>query len=141
MGNRLLFAIPLTVIFVGLSILHAYWAIGGHWASAYTVPTVNGRRTFDPSPFATWAVCALLGIAGLLVAGKAGWMPTGPFVVVFDVGVWGLGLVFLLRVIGNFRTFGFLKTLKGTPFSDWDTWLYSPLCLLIALLAVGLALS
>ncbi len=57
----------------------------------------------------------------------------------FDVGVWGLGLVFLLRAVGNLRTFGFFKIVKGTPFADWDTWLYSPLCLLLALLAAGLA--
>jgi Protein of unknown function (DUF3995) len=139
MPNRLLFAIPLTVILGGLSLLHAYWALGGRWASAYTVPTVNGRRIFDPTPIATWIVCGLLGIAVILVMGKAGWIGTGPVPVLFDVGVWVLGLVFMLRAVGNLRTFGFFKTLTGTPFAEWDTWLYSPLCLLIALLAAGLA--
>lgn len=59
----------------------------------------------------------------------------------FDVGVWGLGLGFLLRAVGNLRTFGSFKIVKGTPFADWDTWFYSPLCLLLPLLAVGLAWS
>jgi hypothetical protein len=45
----------------------------------------------------------------------------------------------MLRAFGNLRTFGFSKTLTGTPFADWDTWLYSPLCVLLALLAAGLA--
>ena len=58
----------------------------------------------------------------------------------FSKPVFGcLGLVFVLRAIGNLRTFGFFKTVTGTPFADWDTWLYSPLCLLLALLAAGLA--
>jgi hypothetical protein len=48
-------------------------------------------------------------------------------------------LVFVLRAVGNLRTFGFFKNITGTPFSRWDTWLYSPLCLLLALLAAGLA--
>src|SRR6266403_2083334 len=106
MRNRLLFAIPLAGILGGLALLHAYWALGGRWGSAYTVPTVNARR---------------------------------PLPVLFDIGVWGLGLVFALRAVGNLRTFGFFKIVKGTPFADWDTWFYSPLCVLIALLVVGLA--
>jgi Protein of unknown function (DUF3995) len=139
MPNRLLFAIPLTVILGGLALLHAYWALGGRWASAYTVPTVNGRRIFDPTPIATWIVCGLLGIAVILVMGKSGWIGASPLSVLFDIGVWGLSLVFVLRAVGNLRTFGVFKVVKGTPFADWDTWFYSPLCLLLALLAAGLA--
>jgi hypothetical protein len=139
MHNRLLFAIPLTGILGGLFLLHAYWALGGRWGSAYTVPTVNGRRIFDPSPLATWLVCGLLGLAVILIMGKAGWIGASPFPALFDVGVWMLGLVLILRAIGNLRTFGFFKTITGTPFAEWDTWLYSPLCVLLALLAAGLA--
>ena len=47
--------------------------------------------------------------------------------------------MFLLRAVGNLRTFGFFKAMTGTPFAHWDTWLYSPLCLLLAILAGGLA--
>ena len=120
-------------------LLHVYWALGGRWGSAYTVPTINGRRSFDPSPLATWVVCALLGLALTLVMGKSGWITGGPLPMLFDVGVWGLSLVFVLRAVGNLRTFGFFKVVKGTPFADWDSWFYSPLCLLLALLAAGLA--
>ena len=141
MTNRLLFAIPLAGILGGLSLLHAYWALGGRWGSAYTVPTVGGRRSFDPSPFATWIVCGLLGLAVVIVVGRSGWIAKGPLRVLFDAGIWGLAFVFALRAVGNFRTFGFFKAVKGTPFADWDTWFYSPLCLLIAALVVGLARS
>jgi hypothetical protein len=103
------------------------------------VPTINGRRSFDPSPLATWVVSALLGLAVIIVIGNSGWIAPGSLSALFQVGAWGLGLVFLLRAVGNLRTFGFFKVVKGTPFADWDTWLYSPLCLLIALLVVGLA--
>jgi hypothetical protein len=141
MSNRSLFAIPLACIFSGLSLLHAYWALGGRWGSAYTVPTIGGRRSFDPSPFATWVVCGLLGTAAVIVLAKSAWITKGPLRVVLDIGVWGLAFVFALRAVGNFRTFGFFKVVKGTPFADWDTWLYSPLCLLVAALVVGLARS
>jgi hypothetical protein len=113
-GNRLVFAIPLTVILGALLLLHAYWALGGRWGSAYTVPTINGRRSFDPSPLATWVVCGLLGLAVIIVMGKSGWIGPGPFPMLFDVGVWALGLVFVLRAVGNLRTFGFFKIVKTT---------------------------
>jgi hypothetical protein len=137
--NHLLFAIPLIAILGGLLLLHAYWALGGRWGSAYTVPTISGRRSFNPSPLATWVVCGLLGLAVVIVMGKSGWISPGPFAVLFDVGVWGLGLAFAMRAVGDLRTFGFFKIVKGTPFADWDTWFYSPLCLLLAVLATGLA--
>jgi hypothetical protein len=139
MHNRLVFAIPLAAILGALSLLHVYWALGGRWATASTVPTISGRRMFDPTPLATWVVAGLLAMAVVLVVGKAGWIETGPLPLMFDVGVWGLSLVFLLRAIGNLRSFGFFKTVKGTPFAQWDTLLYSPLCLLLALFAAGLA--
>jgi|CZKS01.1.fsa_nt_gi hypothetical protein len=139
MHNRFLFAIPLVIVLGGIAVLHAYWALGGRWGTAFTVPTVSGRRMFDPTPAATWLVCGLLGMAVVLVMGKAGWIKTGPLGLLLDVGVWGLSLVFLLRAVGNLRSFGFFKTIKETPFAHWDTWLYSPLSLLLAMLAAGLA--
>ena len=75
----------------------------------------------------------------IFVTGKAGWIGTSPVAALFDIGIWVLGLVFVLRAVGNLRTFGFFKTVRGTLFSEWDTWLYSPLCVLLALLAAGLA--
>jgi len=139
MHSRFLFAIPLVVALGGISVLHIYWALGGKWGSAFTVPTVSGRRMFDPTPAATWGVAGLFGIGMILVLGKAGWIQTRSLNWVSDLGIWALSLVFLLRAIGNLRSFGFFKTIKETPFAHWDTWLYSPLCLLLAILAAGLA--
>jgi hypothetical protein len=139
MRSPRLFAIPLIVIFAALSALHAYWALGGRWGSSNTIPIVHGRRSFEPSPMATWVVCALLGTAVVVVMGKLVWIGPAPLRMLFDIGVWGLGLVFVLRSIGDLRTFGFFKSVTGTSFAQWDTWLYSPLCLLVALLTARLA--
>jgi hypothetical protein len=139
MQPRLALAIPLAAILGTLSLLHVYWALGGQWASAFTIPTISGRRMFNPSPLVTWAVAGVLALAVILVIGSAGWIPTGPLSSIFEAGVWGLSVVFLLRSIGNLRSFGFFKTIQSTPFAHWDTWLYSPLCLLLALLAAALA--
>jgi hypothetical protein len=132
--NSLEFAIPLAGILASLSLLHAFWALGGQWGTAYAVPVVRGRRSFNPTPLATWVVCGLLGGATILViAASQRRLP------LLDVGLWGLAAVFALRAIGNRRTFGFFKTISGSPFARWDTWLYSPLCVVIAVLAAGLA--
>jgi hypothetical protein len=42
-------------------------------------------------------------------------------------------MAFLLRAVGEFRLVGLFKRIRGTAFARWDTWLFSPLCLLIAL--------
>lgn len=141
MPTRLQFAIPLVCILGSLSLLHAYWALGGRWGSAFTVPTVSGRRMFNPSPLATWIVSLLLALGVILVLENAFRIATGPLSALFTAGLWVLSLVFLLRAVGNFRSFGFFKTITETPFAHWDTWLYSPLCLLLTFLAAALACS
>ena len=58
---------------------------------------------------------------------------------IFRVGTFGIAVIFLLRAVGEFKLVGFFKTLTGTPFAFWDTWLYSPLCLAIAVIAFVIA--
>ena len=135
------FAIPLTAILIALAALHAYWALGGRWGIDNTIPMVNGRRAIDPGPLATWIVCGLLATAAFLAVGRAGWISTGSIAPLFGAGVWGLSVVFALRAIGEFRLIGFFKSVTGTDFAQWDTWVYSPLCLLLAALSVCLASS
>lgn len=77
----------------------------------------------------------LLASAALIICGEAKLFPTGSLAGVFHLGAWCVAGVFLLRTIGNFHTFGFFKTVQGTPFAYWDTHLYSPLCMVLALLA------
>ena len=45
------------------------------------------------------------------------------------------------RVVGDFRWFGVFKHASESPFAWWDTWLYVPLCLLLALGCMIVALS
>jgi len=49
------------------------------------------------------------------------------------------GGMFALRASADLNAFGFSKTIRGTLFARWNTWLYSPLCVVIAVLAAGLA--
>jgi len=49
------------------------------------------------------------------------------------VACWLLATIFILRAIGDFRLVGFFKRVRGSPFAQWDTAAYSPLCLVLGL--------
>jgi hypothetical protein len=132
---RLICASVFTAVLLFLSGLHVYWAVGGTWGNSATIPTVNGRPTLNPSPLATYLVAFLLAAGAVIMCGRAGLFNARPVGLLFRVGSWCLFAVFLLRSIGNLKTFGFLKSVQGTTFAYWDTHLYSPLCLVLAVLA------
>jgi len=52
---------------------------------------------------------------------------------------WTIVAVFMGRVVGDLRWFGIFKRMTGTPFAWWDTWLYVPLCAMLALAALLVA--
>jgi uncharacterized membrane protein YidH (DUF202 family) len=121
-----------SLVFVALAIWHfrmAFWPIEGGGA----VPSVDGKPLFSPSTSATVAVAIVLLLFALLVAATGG---------LFEVGVsrrlltglsFALALGLLGRAIGEFKYVGFFKRVRGSRFARLDTWLYSPLCLLLAI--------
>lgn len=122
-------------LFAALALLHVYWAAGGAWGHAAAVPTLpagGGARLFHPSRAGTLAVAACLLLAALCVLGRLGVRAAPLPGWVFVWGCWLLALLFLARAVGEFRYVGFFKRVRGTDFADWDTWLFTPLCLLIA---------
>lgn len=132
-----LIAILLATILLLLSGLHVFWAFGGRWGISAVIPTVEqgGQRLFTPPPLATLAVAMALLVASLLVLLQAdlltimlpGWIPR--------LGVWFLAIVFALRAIGDFRYVGFFKRVRNTTFASMDTQFYTPLCVVLAVLA------
>ncbi len=128
-------------VFLGLAALHLYWAGGGTRLKWGAVPPVDGQPAFVPARLLTQAVALALIICALLVAGTAGWLPM-PIPRRFFCGLMGLlALVFLARAIGDRRLVGFFKTQRDSDFARLDSWLYSPLCLLIALGLLQVALA
>ena len=125
----------LAFIFAILAFLHIYWAAGGSFGSGVTVPVVNSKPIFAPSIAATLLVAAALFMAMLVVLGQLGvwgsWLPKW----IFGFGTWAICLLFFIRAIGDFKLIGFFKRIHDTGFAWWDTRLFSPLCLLISILA------
>jgi hypothetical protein len=138
---RMVVGITLGVVFAFLSGLHVFWAFGGNWGSAATVPLVDGKPKFTPTPGATLLVAVALASAAVVVLTRAGviftWAPSWASQWTSAV----LGTIFVVRSIGDFRWVGFFKSVRNTTFALWDTCLYSPLCLVLGLGTLWLALG
>lgn len=119
-------------ILAGIGLLHAYWACGGRLSIGGAVPQVGGVAAFRPSAAATFAVAVALFLAALVVAAAGdlikvpgpAWLQLGAAIV--------LALIFAARAIGDFGLVGFFKTRGDGAFARLDSWIYSPLCLILA---------
>jgi hypothetical protein len=136
--------ILLAVIFAVISLFHLYWAAGGKFGASVAVPTVaassrGNMRAFEPSAFGTVLVAFAFLLAIAVILGQLRFLGDILPHRIFRWGTWAIALVFFLRAIGEFRLVGFFKRVSDTPFAHWDTWLFSPLCLFIAVVALILA--
>ncbi len=132
--------ILLAAIFAALALLHLYWAAGGHWGSDVSIPTIpsalsSRQQAFTPSPFATVLVAVALFLAMVTILGQLGWWGTAIPAWIFRWATRGIAVLFFLRAVGEFHLIGFFKQVRNTPFAYWDTRLFSPLCLVIAVIA------
>ena len=127
----------LTLIFLGLSVLHWYWVAFGLGKLDRFVPEIDGRPAFRPGRISTSLVALLLLAATLICASEASLLGV-PRLPLARAGVWTLALLFLLRAVGEFRLVGFFKRVRGTRFADLDTRIFSPLCLVISVLCAVL---
>lgn len=132
-------ALLLFLIFLFLSSIHFYWAFGGKWGSGAVIPTKDDSQTaMNPGIIATLIVAFGLlgfGILPLIISGAIpfqlpNWLEKS--------ALWIIAGIFLIRAIGDFNYVGFFKKRKNTAFGKNDTRYYSPLCLVIGLLALAL---
>jgi hypothetical protein len=121
-----------------IALLHLYWGVGGQTARLGAVPERDGQPVFEPSRAATLAVAAALLAAAALVALGGRLLPNPAPAGVTRVLVFCLGGVLVARAIGDFRLVGFFKAIRAGEFARRDTWLYSPLCLLLGVATLGI---
>lgn len=134
-------SIILFSIFLFLSSIHFYWAFGGKWGSGAVIPTKD-----DSIPAMNPGIIATLIVAfGLLAFGLLPLIITKTISFTLPMwleksGLWIIAGIFMLRAIGDFNYVGFFKKRKNTAFEKNDTKYYSPLCLVIGILAISLIL-
>ncbi|RAI90012.1 DUF3995 domain-containing protein [Algoriphagus yeomjeoni] len=128
-------AILLIVIFSVLALIHFYWAIGGQWGFESVLPTnEQGQQMLSPK-----TLDSIIVGSGLTLFAAFYWLTfisvnrKLPFWVRI-IGLWVIPLIFGLRALGDFKYIGFFKQIKSTEFAKSDTWFFSPLCLIIAIL-------
>ncbi|WP_343485740.1 DUF3995 domain-containing protein [Allomuricauda sp. d1] len=126
--------IPIVVAttFAVLGLLHFYWAIFGIKNPELVLPTKSSKEKVSlPSSFMTTMVGLGLLLFALVFANSAFQFWSVGWLHYFQIAV---GIIFLVRAIGDFKYAGFFKSVKGTPFAKMDTKYYAPLCLVLAIL-------
>lgn len=137
---KLLAAVVATVLFA-LAGLHVAWIARGRSASVAIPSRADGTRLFRPGPASTLLVAAALTGAGILVLLRvrdAADLPNAGWV---HAATWAIAVVFALRAVGEFRYVGLFKRVRATPFARWDTWVFTPVCLALAVAVAVLAAS
>lgn len=134
-------SVAIAILLGALALQHVYWAVAGVGGGSVAIPEVAGRPAFTPSRVATFGVAAALGVAVALVLARGGHLslPVPPRLV--QAGTTVVGILFVLRAVGDFRLIGFFKRVRGSRFARWDTCLFSPLSLAIGLGTLRLSLS
>lgn len=121
------------IIFFLLAAIHLYWVTGGGAGMDATIPTdSNGRKLFRPGRGIALVVAFGLFVFGLCNMAFTGWLTIGFNPKYVRYGILLIGIIFLLRTIGDFRYIGLTKRHKQSHFARWDTRLYTPLCLFLA---------
>lgn len=130
-------------IFIFLSGIHFYWAFGGKWGTADVFPTKDENiKPKMPGIIPTLIVAlGLLAFSFIILANAVNldWFPNWVNNLLTK-GLWIISGLFILRAIGECNYIGFFKKIKHTKFAINDTKYYSPLSLIIGLLALILAL-
>jgi hypothetical protein len=127
-------AVLASSILCGLGVVHLYWAAGGTIGKGAAVPSLNGKPVLSPGVLATVLVgLGLFAVAAWVIVTAIG-SPARILETALRVGTGLVGLVFATRAVGDFRYVGFFKSVRDSEFARRDTYAYSPLCLLLALL-------
>jgi len=136
-------SVAVSVVFLTLAGIHIYWAGGGRWGAHATTPqTAEGRPLIHPGRGGTLAVAAALTVAGLIPLGlvtRIGQSLAPEWL--YRSALWLVAAMFLVRTIGDGRYVGLFKKAQGGLFAKWDTLLYTPLCFVLALGCIVLALG
>jgi hypothetical protein len=120
-------------IFFLLGVLHFYWALGGGWALDGVVPTTpNGQIVLTLSAMSCVVVGGGLWLMSFVHLANAKYVIVDATFPVIRYATLAIGVIFLIRVIGDFNWVGFFKKVQGTPFAKNDTVYYVPLCLFLA---------
>ena len=123
-----------SILLLGISAIHFYWALGGKWGIEKTLPTnLEGKKMLSPKKIDSALVAIFLLCFAILFLIKVELLPLHLPQLISRFGIGVISAIFLLRAFGDLRYIGFTKKITSTDFARRDTQFYSPLCLLIGI--------
>ncbi len=138
----MILSILLSLILIGLGIIHFNWVIGGKFGFLESLPTKeSGERVLNPKKIDSAIVGIGLAAFGLFYVFNSGLMEYNLPEWIMKYGSWVIPVLFLLRAIGEFKYVGFFKSVKNTDFGKLDTKFFSPLCLVIGVFGIIIQLT
>ena len=132
-------AVTLAAVLSLIALLHLYWSNRGVVPNVSVPSHADGSPVIRPGRAASLAVALALVLAAVIVLGRAGLWDVGLPSVLLRLGTWAIAAVFAARTIGEFRYVGLFRRVRDTPFARWDTWLFTPLCVGLAVAAAAIA--
>ncbi|MBY6061399.1 DUF3995 domain-containing protein [Microbacterium esteraromaticum] len=132
---RRVLAVLAATVLAALGLLHVLWALGNPWPASDAetlVATFLGSPggVPMPGPLITMLVVAALLVAAALVLMRVSRGDT--LRALGHLGTLGVGVVLALRAAVGFIVSGLLPHLVVEPYRTLDLWVYSPLCLTLA---------
>jgi hypothetical protein len=119
--------------------VHLYWGCGGRWWTENIVPESEaGVPLFNPGPLGFFGVSVLLAMAAWILLARVGLVRIPLSDQLVSIGAWTIGVLFLLRAVGDLRYAGIFRSIVGTRFAQWDAVIYTPICLLLGVLVLSL---
>lgn len=142
---RTILSMGLFFLLAMIAALHVYWAFGGLWPASTEqdlVNTVIGAPSLNSMPARNPAlfVAALIfssALVGLVAGGALSFVPRA----LSRAGALGVGLIFLARGFAGLGGLSIFRTWVVEPFATLNVQFYSPLCLLIGMAFVSLAVT
>ena len=122
-----------------IAVWHVYLAFALTGEESGAVPSVDGKPVFVPSRRMTFLVAAALLLFASLVAAMAGSITVNVRGELLVGASYALAAGMFARAVGDLEYVGFFKRVRGTKFATLDTFLYSPVCLLLAVAVAALA--
>ncbi|WP_415753825.1 DUF3995 domain-containing protein [Pseudomonas leptonychotis] len=122
------------IILTYAAAFHFYWGFGGQLGISISVPqNEDGQPAFTKTAIGAHLVGLVLMSVVFLILAFTGYVnsPAPQEYLKFVVGT--LSFAFTARAFSWHKYVGFFKSIRKTKFGKYDTWQYSPLCLLLGL--------
>lgn len=120
------------IILLLLSAIHFYWVFGGKWGVESSIPDKLKTIYFNPKNEKRNQIATIIVAFGLIaVATIIGLNHITSYRYWTIIGTRIIGIIFIVRAIGDFNMFGIFKKKSNSKFAKNDTRLFIPLCLFI----------